>query len=100
MTPRAKGATPYVLGIIVAGILPLILSWPAFAQPPSPESYREIGVLEQWLVVITAFGVKPAYMLLSLAWIVWLWRRQAADLVALRWGLAFYLGGEIASAVN
>ena len=100
MTPRAKGATPYVLGIIVAGILPLILSWPAFAQPPSPESSREIGVLEQWLVVITAFGVKPAYMLLSLAWIVWLWRRQAADLVALRWGLAFFLGGEIACAVN
>jgi hypothetical protein len=61
---------------------------------------RDIGVLEQWLVVITAFGVKPIYMCFSLAWIIWLWRRQAADLVALRWGLIFFLAGETACAVN
>jgi hypothetical protein len=39
-------------------------------------------------------------MLLSLVWIIWLWRRQAADLVALRWGLIIFLAGEMACAVN
>jgi len=88
--------------ILVAGVLPLILYWPAFTQALPPECLlvRSIGVPEQWLVVITAFGAKPAYMLLSFVWIVWLWRCRAADLVALRWGLVFFLAGEMACAVN
>lgn len=103
MSTQSKTVAPYLWGgILAAGILPLILYWPSFNQPPPPEPLlvRDIGVLEQWLVVITAFGVKPTYMLLSLVWIVWLWRRQATDLMALRWGLIFFLGGEIACAVN
>jgi len=89
-------------GILLAGLLPLVLYWPAFNQPIPPESslIRNIGLFEQWLVVITAFGVKPAYMLLSLVWILWLWRRREKDLVALRWGLIWFLGGETACAVN
>jgi hypothetical protein len=88
--------------ILVAGLLPLLLYWPAFHLAPSPglQVTREIGTLEQWLVVITAFGVKPGYMLLSLVWIIWLWRRTVSDLVSLRWGLIFFLGGEIACAAN
>jgi hypothetical protein len=101
-TPSKTGA-PYLWpGILVLGLLPLVLYWPAFNQSVALESLplQTVGPLEQWLVVITAFGVKPAYMLLSLVWIVWLWRRQAADLVALRWGLIWFLGGETACAVN
>ncbi len=103
MSKQNKTAAPYVcIGILVLGILPLLLYWPSFAQPlPSGSSLvRDIGVFEQWLVVITAFGVKPAYMLLSLVWIIWLWRQQASDLVALRRGLIFFLAGETACAAN
>jgi len=103
MSTQPRTAALYVWGsILVAGLLPLALYWPAFKQPLLPESVviRNIGAFEQWLVVITAFGVKPAYMLLSLIWIIWLWRRQATDLVALRWGLIFFLGGETACAAN
>jgi hypothetical protein len=102
MTP-SKTVAPFLwVGILVPGILPLILYWPLFNQPAPAESLPvlDAGKFEQWLVVITAFGVKPAYMLLALLWIVWLWRRKAADLVALRWGLIAFLGGEIACAVN
>ena len=89
-------------GILLAGVLPLVLYWPAFHQPVQSElsPVHNVGLLEQWLVVITAFGVKPTYMLLSLLWIIWLWRSQAADLVALRWGFIWFLGGEIACTVN
>jgi hypothetical protein len=92
-------------GILLAGILPLWLYWPSFdqmAQLGRPENLplHNVGPFEQWLVVITAFGVKPTYMLLSLLWIIWLWRRSAPDLVALRWGLIWFLAGETACAVN
>jgi len=88
--------------ILIAGALPLALYWPSFYQPIPPEALliQNVGFFEQWLVVLAAFVVKPVYMLLSLAWIVWLWRRQATDLVALRWGLIWFLGGEIACAIN
>jgi hypothetical protein len=103
MSTQRKTLVPFIwMGILVLGILPLLLYWRSFAQPLPPGSMlvREIGVFEQWLVVITAFGVKPTYMFLSLIWIIWLWRRHATDLVALRWGLIFFLGGEIACAAN
>jgi len=101
MTTRRKSA---VLGgmVLAGGILPLLLYWPAFFQSASADACmpKALGALGQWLVVITAFGAKPAYMLLSLVWIVWLWHRRAPDLAALRWGLVFFLGGEIACAAN
>ncbi len=103
MSTQNRIVAPYTwLSILVLGILPLLLYWPSFTQPLPPGSslVRTIGTFEQWLVIITAFGVKPVYMLLSLAWIIWLWRRQAHDLVALRWGLIFFLAGETACATN
>ena len=103
MTTPNRISAPYLwVGVLVVGILPLFLYWPSFAQPLPPGSLlvREIGVFEQWVVVITAFGVKPTYMVLSLIWIIWLWRRHARDLVALRWGLVFFLAGETACALN
>jgi len=61
---------------------------------------RHISTAEQWLAVVTAFGVKPLYMLLAFIWIVWLWRREEPDLVALRWGLLIFWLGENACSVN
>jgi rhodanese-related sulfurtransferase len=71
------------------------------AIPPGQNSaFRSLSVFEQWLVVITAFGIKPAYTLISLVVIIWLWRQRAPDLVALRWGLIAFWLGENACAVN
>ena len=61
---------------------------------------REMTALEQGLAVITGFGVKPTYMVLSLVLIVALWRQHAPDLAALRWGMIWFLGGETACAIN
>jgi len=58
------------------------------------------GVFTQLMVVVTAYGAKPVYMLLSLALIVVLWRQQAGDLRLLRWALLTFLVGETACAAD
>jgi len=101
MTTQGKSIGLYLWGsVLIGGILPLIVYWPSFNQSVPQEPLRGVATFEQWLVVITAFGVKPLYMLLSLVWIICLWRRQATDLLALRWGMILFLGGEIACATN
>ena len=74
-------------------------AWDAI-PPGQTSAVRNLSLFEQWLVVVIAFGVKPAYTLLSLVVIIWLWRRQAPDLVALRWGLIAFWLGENACAAN
>jgi hypothetical protein len=95
------------IGIVLAGVIPLILYGCFYPNLPlpgaiaaSPGPFREMNLLEQSLAVITAFGVKPAYMILSLALIIVLGRQKSMDLTALRWGLVWFLAGEIACAVN
>ncbi len=61
---------------------------------------RDTSLPMQWLVVLTAFGVKPLYLLVALALIVWLWRSTARDLALLRWGLIWFWFGENACSVN
>lgn len=55
---------------------------------------------EQWAAVVSGFGLKTTYSLLSLLWAIVLWRSKAADLVALRWGMIAFFLGENACAVN
>jgi hypothetical protein len=95
-------------GVLVAGLLPLVLywlllghvdAWTSLLNGTAP-AFRDTSRFEQWLVVATGFGVKPAYMLISLITIIWLWRRQSPDLTALRWGLMAFWLGEAACAVN
>ena len=93
------------VGIILAGLLPLLLYKFFFAPsavPTAPEVLPvcPLSLFEQWLAVLTALVVKPTYMILSLALIIWLWRSPAADLAALRRGLAAFLAGEGACAIN
>jgi rhodanese-related sulfurtransferase len=73
---------------------------PAAAPPARPPAVRAMSVPKQWTVVITAFGVKPLYLLLSLAVIVVLWRRTEPDLTALCWGMIWFWGGEQACTAN
>jgi len=106
MNPERRSfPSPLALGIVLAGLLPLILYEFFFAPssvPTAPEALPvcPLSLFEQWLAVLTAFVVKPTYMILSLALIVWLWRSPAADLAALRRGLVAFLVGEGACAVN
>jgi hypothetical protein len=95
-------------GILVAGLLPLLLywlmlghvdAWTTLLNGQAP-MFRASSIFEQWVVVITAVGVKPTYMLISLGTVIWLWRRQSPDLAALRWGLIAFWLGEAACAVN
>lgn len=87
------------LGVEANSVAGGMQAWDAI--PPGQNSaFRNFSVFEQWLVIITAFGIKPAYTLISLVVIIWLWRRQSPDLVALRWGLIAFWLGENACAVN
>lgn len=89
--------------ILVAGIIPVI-GWSLLSKQASPpqvkEATRYIPLLDQTLVVITAFVVKPLYMLISLvlAWL--LHRARSRELIALRWGLLAFFLGEAFCAIN
>jgi hypothetical protein len=79
--------------------------------PPAPQStapnvtsdstaLRPMTLLNQWIVVVTAFGVKPLYLLVSLGVVIVLWRRTEPDLTALRWGMIWFWAGEQACTIN
>jgi len=69
------------------------------ATSPVPKAHA-MPLWKQWVVILTAFGVKPLYLLLSLIVMVVIWRRSEADLSALRWGLVWFWGGEQACTAN
>jgi hypothetical protein len=54
----------------------------------------------QWLAAVTAFGVKPLYMGLSLLLAWFLRRRREAGLAALKWAMILFFAGELFCAVN
>ena len=97
-SPSCRKRSIIVLSIIVVGILPVLLysliSYPSASGPIEPSAFRDSPLHEQWAAVLTGFGVKPAYMALSLVLVIILWRRKLPELAALRWGLlCFFLGG-------
>ena len=62
--------------------------------------WRDLPWHEQWAAVLTGFGVKPAYTLLSLVLVIWLRGRRARDLAALRWAMLSFFVGENFCAAN
>lgn len=89
--------------IVAGGLIPLLygyLSGSVATCAAVIPAFRATGLLEQWLVFSTIIVTKPVYLILSLILIIWLWRRQAADLVALRYGLIAFWLGENACTVN
>jgi rhodanese-related sulfurtransferase len=62
--------------------------------------FRESPLGEQWAAVVSGFGIKPLYTLLSLALAILLWRAPSPDLVALRWAMVFFFIGENLCALN
>ncbi|MGA2500870.1 MAG: rhodanese-like domain-containing protein, partial [Tepidisphaeraceae bacterium] len=63
-------------------------------------SFRTSPVYEQWLAVLTFFGVKALYTLISAAIIIALWRRTEPDLAALRRAMLFFFIGEAFCFIN
>ena len=101
---KSKSFAVLALSVLTAGLLPVLL-FPALYGPDATGMaagaacpFRLTSQFEQWIVIVTAFGIKPAYMLISLGLIVWLWRSVASDLSALSWGLILFLAGESACA--
>jgi rhodanese-related sulfurtransferase len=62
--------------------------------------YRESTAFEQWTAVLTGFVVKPIYTLLSLLFVILLWRSKAPDLAALCWAMVAFFCGENCCAAN
>jgi hypothetical protein len=62
--------------------------------------FQAMSRIQQWQVVLYAFGIKPLYMVLSFLLIVWIWRQKAADMTALRWGLVWFWLGETACSID
>jgi hypothetical protein len=90
-----------VLVLTVVGSLPLLLPRAATATTSiEPAVPRSLPLAMQWLVVATAFFVKPLYMALSLLLAWFLRRRRGSDLSALKWAMIFFFTGELFCAVN
>jgi rhodanese-related sulfurtransferase len=62
--------------------------------------FRSMTMGEQWGAVLSAFVVKPLYMLGALILIVMLVGRGARDLRFAQWGMISFLAGETCCAIN
>jgi hypothetical protein len=105
---KADNRTPAAIlagGILLAGLVPLVL-YPVWfgtggnAGELGAVAFRATSVFEQWMLLLTAVAVKPAYILITTLLVIWLWRQQAPDLVALRRGLIAFWLGENACTIN
>lgn len=91
----------FFLILAAACILPLLLFRIVDTAAPGPlAAVRPLSPWLQWATVVIAFGVKPLYMILSLLIALWLRRRRAPDLAALKWAMVFFFTGELFCAVN
>jgi hypothetical protein len=94
---------PIIILIIVTFTLPIAWYLSGIGFTPSfqeAETIRSISLLDQIVVVFTAFVIKPLYMLISLI-LEWLIRKNRdTSLVALRWGLLAFFTGEAFCAIN
>ena len=62
--------------------------------------FRSSSMIEQHAAVLTAFVVKPIYMLTFLLIAILLWKRSASVLKSLKWAMIFFFIGESFCAAN
>ena len=67
---------------------------------PGLADFRSSSMIEQHAAVLTAFVVKPIYMLTSLLIAILLWKRSASVLKSLKWAMIFFFIGESFCAAN
>jgi rhodanese-related sulfurtransferase len=65
-----------------------------------PFPFRHSSRHEQLAAVVSGFGIKVSYTLLSLVLVIVLWRSKSPDLAALRWAMIFFFLGENCCAMN
>jgi len=63
-------------------------------------SFRKAPVHEQWLAVLTGYGIKPLYTIMSFLLFVVLWKREEIELKALKYSMIFFFVGENFCAAN
>lgn len=55
---------------------------------------------EQWLAVLTGYGIKPLYTLLSFILVIILWKKNKIELIAFKYAMIFFFIGENFCAAN
>ncbi len=63
-------------------------------------SVKEISTWAQFLIILSAFVIKPIHMVLSLLLIILLRKAKEKEWKTIRWGLILFLFGETACALN
>jgi len=63
-------------------------------------AFREAPTHEQWLAVLTGYGIKPLYTILSFILFVVLWKKEKTELKALKYSMIFFFVGENFCAAN
>jgi rhodanese-related sulfurtransferase len=58
------------------------------------------SLLDQIVITLSAFALKPLYQILSIVIIVLLWKRSDPDLTAIKWAMIAFFIGENACAAN
>lgn len=95
--------TPVIVLVLLVGILPVlwyVLNFDQLSPLEVDDTVRYIPLLDQTAVVITAFVIKPLYMLISLV-LVWKLRNsRSPELTSLYWGLLAFFIGEAFCSIN
>lgn len=63
-------------------------------------AFRKAPIYEQWLAVMTGYGIKPLYTILSFIIFVLLWKKKDKELIALKYSMIFFFVGENFCAAN
>jgi len=63
-------------------------------------NFRDAPTHEQWLAVLTGYGIKPLYTILSFLIVVLLWNKKDTELKALKYSMIFFFVGENFCAAN
>ena len=116
MRSISRGSSTLVIALAILGIAtpPLLHFLPPSRTPaaspsatqslmdaePSDLPFRPSPLHEQWAALITFFGVKFLYTVVSAAIICVLWARTEPDLSAIRWAMIFFFIGEACCFVN
>jgi len=102
MTQTTRHRVLMGLLILIGSVVPPVLY--AFyghtGEIPTAAPYRPSPLLEQYVAVLSVFGLKFFYTSGATAIIVVLWRRTAADLAALRWAMICFFIGENCCLMN
>jgi len=86
-----------VFGVILPIGYYFMISIPADVEPAG---FQSPSALEQHAAVLTAFVIKPIYMLISCLIAILLWQRNELELKSLKWAMIFFFIGESFCAAN